>query len=136
MQNKTKLLSLRKLWLYPAKKKKKKKADNHTKIISSNNVFLTSLSTVLKPLCLLEIDWFFSYRFLNEHSILLDGVYCVNIKFISSYLLTTRLDTKKSKTKWKKQIVASVVSKTVLKCNRWKSCFKSLLQWWISNPMN
>ena len=42
----------------------------------------------------------------------------MKIKYISSYLLKAKLDTKKSKTKGKKQIVAFAISKTVLKCNR------------------
>ena len=109
------LLSHCKLWLYPARTK----TDNHTKIISLNNpVFAKNWLIFFLPISF-------------KHSILCDGVYCAKIKYVSSHLLTTKLDTKKSKTKWKKQIVTFVISKLFPNVTG-KSCFKSSLQWWVN----
>ena len=56
MQNKMKLLSCRKLWLYPAKAKR----DKHTNITCLfKQCFSYKFKYTLKPPCLLEIDWFF-----------------------------------------------------------------------------
>ena len=86
-----KLLSRRKPLLYPAKTK----IDNYTKILS---LFKYCFSYKLKchsknPAFPRNRLIFFSNQFLNKHSILLG---C--IKYISTYLLTTNTDTKKSKT--------------------------------------
>ena len=86
-----KLPSHCKLLLYPTKTK----TDNYTQIIS---LFKYCFSYKLKchsknPAFPRNRLIFFSNQFLNKHSILLG---C--IKYISTYLLTTNIDTKKSKT--------------------------------------
>ena len=48
----------------------------------------------------------------------LNGIDCVQIKYISSLLLTTKLDTKKGKSRSKKQIVAFVIMKPIFKFNK------------------
>lgn len=85
------------------------------------------------------INWLVIFhRFRNKHyigrgKIILDGVCCVQIRDMSSYLLTMKLCTKKAKAKWRNRIVellywklfSNIISKT---------CFKNFLQWWITNP--
>ena len=88
--------------------------------------FFTSLNAILRPLHFLEMYWFFSDRFLNKQ-------YFIG-PVISSYLLTTKLELKKvkphEKTKkmhlWYRKLFSNVTD---------KSCFKNLLQWWITKPL-
>ena len=67
-----KLLSCCKLWLYSAKIK----TGNYLKIISLfKYCFYYKFNAILKSPRFPEIDCdFFSYRFLNKNSILIDGV--------------------------------------------------------------
>ena len=57
------------------------------------------------------------------------------MKYISSYLPTTKLDTKKSKAKSKKQTRVFMVSKLFSNVID-KSYSENLLQWWINNALN
>ena len=79
--------------------------------------FLTSLNTILKPpvLCRGQLIFFLKISS-KEQYFIGQGIK----KYISSCLLTTKRDAKKSKAKRKKQTRAFVMSKTILKCNRQK----------------
>ena len=57
---------------------------------------------------------------------LLKGGYCAQIKYILSYLLTWKLDIRKTKGEWKKQVVAIAIPK-IFSNARTKRCFKKLL---------
>ena len=75
-----------------------KNNNNSIQIICSDNIFLTSLNTILKPQYLQEIDWvFFFSPFPNKHSTLFGRVFSAKIKYMLSHLLTAKLDKKKLK---------------------------------------
>lgn len=69
----------------------------------SFSFFLLSLNNILKHSCQLETDWFFSANFQINTVNLLDLAYCAQIKYVSSYILTAKLDIKKLKVNEKKQ---------------------------------